>query len=144
MLAVSLAAKAEAKRRAPRALARLFARDPEKLSASDREYLSELWGWNTELERAYELAQGFSRMMRKRDLEMLDGWLEKAFNSDSPELRGFAEGLRSDYEAVRAALCERWSNGQVEGQINRLKLLKRQMYGRANLDLLKRRTVGAA
>jgi transposase len=75
---------------------------------------------------------------------MLDGWLEEASNSDSPELRGFAESLRDDYDAVRAALCERWSNGPVEGQIHRLKLLKRQMCGRANLDLLKRRAVGAA
>jgi transposase len=140
----TLKAKAEAKRRAPRPLAPLFARDPEKLSASDREYLGELWGWNSELERAYELAQGFSRMLRERDPEMLDGWLEEASNSDSPELCGFAEGLRGDYGAVRAAFSERWSNGQVEGQIHRLKLLKRQMYGRANLDLLKRRAVGAA
>jgi transposase len=75
---------------------------------------------------------------------MLDGWLQEASNSVSPELCGFGEGLRGDYDAVRAALCERWSNGQVEGQINRLKLLKRQMYGRANLDLLKQRAVGAA
>jgi transposase len=141
----TLKAKAEAKRRAPRALARLFGRDPEKLSAADREYLRELWGLNPELERAYELAQGFSRMLRERDPEMLDRWLEEASESDSPELlRSFAEGLRADQDAVRAALCECWSNGQVEGQINRLKLLKRQMYGRANLDLLKRRAVGAA
>jgi transposase len=65
-------------------------------------------------------------------------------NSDSPELRCFAEGLGGDYGAVRAAFSERWSNGPVEGQIHRLKLLKRQIYGRVNLDLLKRRAVGAA
>jgi transposase len=140
----TLKAKAEARRRKPRLVARLFARDPEKLCASDREYLCKLGGLNSELERAYELAQGFSRMLRERHPEMLDGWLKDASESDSPELCSFAEGLRSDYEAVREALCERWSNGQVEGQINRLKLLKRQMYGRANLDLLKRRTMGAA
>jgi transposase len=140
----TLKAKAEAKRRAPRPLARQFARAPEKLSASDREYLGELWEWNSELKRAYELAQGFSRMLRERDPEMLDGWLEEASASRSPELCSFAEGLHEDYAAVRTALSERWSNGQVEGQINRLKLLKRQMYGRANLDLLKRRAVVAA
>ena len=83
-------------------------------------------------------------MVRERDPEMLDGWLKEVSESDSPELCSFAEGLRGDYAAVRAALCESWSNGQVEGQINRLKLLKRQMYGRANLDLLRRRVVGAA
>jgi transposase len=140
----TLQVKAEARRRKPRSVARLFTRDPEKLSAADREYLHELWRLNSEVKRAYELAQGFSRMLRERHLEMLDGWLEEALGSTSPELRSFAEGLRSDYEAVRAAFCERWSNGQVEGQINRLKLLKRQMYGRASLDLLKRRAMGAA
>ena len=106
--------------------------------------MRELGGLNTEVKRAYQLAQGFSRMVRERQPEMLDGWLEEASKSDSPELRGFAESLCSDYGGVLAALCERWSNGQVEGQIYRLKLLKRQMYGRANLDLLKRRAVGAA
>lgn len=54
-------------------------------------------------------------MVRERDPEMLDGWLEEASASRSPELQGFAEGLRSDHGAVRAALSERWSNGQVEG-----------------------------
>ena len=140
----TLKAKTEARRRAPRLLARLFVRDPAELSAADREYLRVLEDLNQEVAAAYELAQGLSRMLRGRNPEMLDGWLEEASESDSPELRCFAKGLRSDYEAVRAALCERWSNGQVEGQINRLKLLKRQMYGRANLDLLKRRAVGAA
>jgi transposase len=140
----TLEAKAEAKRRAPRPLARLFGRDPEKLCAADREYLRELWGLNSELERAYGLAQGFSRMLRGRHPEMLDGWLEEASDSASPELRSFAEGLRDDHDAVQAALCERWSNGQVEGQIHRLKLLKRQMYGRASFTLLKARVLYAA
>jgi transposase len=140
----TLKAKTEARRRTPRLLARLFMRDPDELSAADREYLRVLEDLNQEVAAAYELAQGFSRMLRGCHPKMLDGWLQEASNSVSPELRGFAEGLRGDYGAVRAALCERWSNGQVEGQINRLKLLKRQMYGRANLDLLKQRAVGAA
>ena len=56
-------------------------------------------------------------------------------------LSSFARGLRSDQAAVAAALQKPWSNGQTEGQINRLKTLKRQMYGRANIDLLKARLV---
>lgn len=83
-------------------------------------------------------------MVRERYPEMLDGWLEEASASRSPELSGFAEGLRGDYGAVRATLSEHWSNGQVEGQINRLKLLKRQMYGRASFALLKARVLYAA
>jgi transposase len=75
---------------------------------------------------------------------MLDGWLKEALGSVSPELRGFADGLRADHDAVRTALCEEWSNGQVEGQINRLKLLKRQMYGRASFTVLKQRVLHAA
>lgn len=61
-----------------------------------------------------------------------------------PEMRRFAAGIRQDYAAVAAALQYAWSNGQVEGQINRLKLIKRQMYGRAKLDVLKARLLYAA
>ena len=59
------------------------------------------------------------------------------------ELRTFATGLKSDYEAVKAALTTHWSNAQLEGQVNRLKLIKRQMYVRAKLDLLRRRVLHA-
>jgi transposase len=64
------------------------------------------------------------------------GWLLQAEPSGVPELRGFARGLRQDEEAVLAAFRLPWSQGQVEGQINRLKALKRSRYGRASLDLL--------
>ena len=60
------------------------------------------------------------------------------------ELGGFAAGLRQDKEAVRAAIVEPWSNGPVEGQVNRLKLIKRSMYGRAKFDLLRQRVLLAA
>lgn len=53
----------------------------------------------------------------------------------------FAAGIRQDYAAVQAALATHWSNGQTEGQVNRLRFLKRQMYGRANFDLLRRRVL---
>ncbi len=74
---------------------------------------------------------------------MLDGRLEEASAGRSPGLGSFAEGLRVDRDAVQAALLKHWSNAQVEGQIHHLKVLKRQIYGRANLDLLKRRAVAA-
>ncbi|MFA9435064.1 MAG: transposase, partial [Deltaproteobacteria bacterium] len=57
-------------------------------------------------------------------------------------LKGFANGITKDGDAVRAALSLEWSNGQVEGQVNRLKLIKRKMYGRANFDLLRKRVLG--
>ena len=80
-------------------------------------------------------------MIRNRDAAALAGWLAAAANSD---LASFVRGLRADEAAIAAALRENWYNGQTEGQINRLKTLKRQMYGRANLDLLKARLVVAA
>lgn len=80
-------------------------------------------------------------MVKERRPERLDDWLDAA---EQTELESFARSLRKDYEAVRAALSYEWSNGQVEGQIHGLKLVKRQMYGRANFDLLKQRVLAAA
>jgi transposase len=61
-----------------------------------------------------------------------------------PELKAFARGLEQDRAAIEAALREEWSNGQTEGQVHRLKLLKRQMYGRAKFDLLRAKVLFAA
>ena len=72
-------------------------------------------------------------------------WKTKASDPAVPtELRSFALSLEADEKAVRAALATEWSNGQVEGQVNRLKTIKRQMYGRANFDLLRQRVLSAA
>ena len=79
--------------------------------------------------------------MRHRDLEGFDRWLSQARVCEVIELRRFAAGLEADLSAVRAAFHSHWSSGQVEGQINRLKYLKRQMYGRAKLDLLRIRVL---
>ena len=89
---------------------------------------------------ARHLLERFQAMIRKRDPSGLDNWLDDA---SSGALASFARGLRGDQPAVTAALSLPWSNGQTEGQINRLKTLKRQMYGRANIDLLKARLVAA-
>src|SRR5205823_5223030 len=71
--------------------------------------------------------------------ERLEGWLTRATSSAVEALRRFAQGLHDDYAAVQAGVTVPWSNGPVEGHINRLKMLKRQMFGRAHLDLLSRR-----
>ena len=68
----------------------------------------------------------------------------EAGRSGVAEFRSFANGITSDLQAVRAALAYEWSQGQVEGQVNRLKLVKRQMYGRGKLDLLRARVLYAA
>lgn len=80
-------------------------------------------------------------MLRNRQVEKLDDWLRQATTSGVRELRRFALGLVQDEAAVRAALSQKWSNGQVEGQVTKLKLLKRQMYGRAKFDLLRARVL---
>ena len=77
-------------------------------------------------------------------LEALEAWLHDARACGVPAVETFAAGLEQDGAAVRAALTTRWSSGQAEGQITRLKLLKRQMYGRAGFDLLRRRVLLAA
>ncbi|CAN92267.1 putative transposase [Sorangium cellulosum So ce56] len=71
-------------------------------------------------------------------------WLEQAKASSLAEFRDFAAGLCRDECAVRAALTERWTNGQTEGQVTKLKMLKRQMYGRASVGLLRQRLLLAA
>jgi transposase len=93
---------------------------------------------------AYRLTQEFAAMVRGLEGEKLDEWLEKADASEAAVLRHFAKGLRKDLSAVRAGLTESWSNGPVEGFVHKLKLVKRQMYGRAGFALLRRRVLGAS
>lgn len=95
-----------------------------------------------ELTEALELAATFQAMARKETAPALGEWLERAEKA-CPEIRRFAEGVRQDEAAVQEALSGPWSNGPVEGQVNRLKAIKRQMYGRAGLALLRARVVHA-
>ncbi len=90
-------------------------------------------------ERARGLARRFLTLVRERDHAALTSWGEDVEQSNVSELRGFAAGLHRDWAAVSAGLELPWSNGQTEGQVNRLKLLKRQMYGRASFALLRHR-----
>jgi transposase len=80
-------------------------------------------------------------MIRDRQPEALALWLKTVCESGIGALSRFAKGLQQDFEAIKAALCLPWSNGQTEGQVNRLKLIKRQMYGRAKFDLLRKRVL---
>ncbi len=90
---------------------------------------------------AYALGQRFADMVRKRQSELLLPWLADVGESRISPLMGFAKGIKQDLAAVTNALSLPWSNGQTEGQVNRLKLIKRQMYGRANFDLLRKRVL---
>jgi transposase len=94
-----------------------------------------------ELEPVAEAVRVFAQLLRGGDSARLTPWLEAVAKTD---LGGFATGLRQDEAAVRAAIAEPWSSGPVEGQVNRLKLIKRSMYGRAGFDLLRQRVLHAA
>jgi transposase len=94
-----------------------------------------------ELSEPISLAQAFLKLVRQRLPEQLDGWLTDARNSSIKAFSSFAKGLKEDYDAVKAGVTLEVSNGQVEGQNNRLKMLKRQMFGRAGLDLLSKRFI---
>lgn len=89
--------------------------------------------------RVMEFANEFQRIVRERRISDLEGWLGRAVASGLPQVVGFAQGLRQDRAAVEAALTYEWSNGQLEGQISKLKALKRAMFGRAKFDLLRAR-----
>jgi transposase len=96
------------------------------------------------IDLACRLAQAFAQMVRDRQGVQLDAWSAGVKASGIGELNRFAAGLLTDEAAVRAGLTLVWSNGQVEGNVNRLKLIKRQMYGRATFDLLRQRVLHAA
>ncbi len=87
------------------------------------------------------LAHAFRALVRTHDVAALGRWLDEAAQSELPELGGFAAGLRADRAAVEAGITLPWSQGQVEGQVNRLKTLKRAMYGRATFELLRIRVL---
>ena len=82
-------------------------------------------------------------MVRERQVAALDLWLADAEESGIKELRNFAQSLRRDYDPVKAALTTEWNNGQTEGHVNRLKMIKRTMFGRAGFELLRNRVLAA-
>ena len=139
-----LVAVAPCRELTPRSAAWTVLRREERRSAQDSEVLADLRRYDPELDEAVTLAEAFIGMVRNRAPDRLDPWLKQALRSTLRPLRSFAKHLSADYDAVRAAVTLGWSNGPVEGQINRLKMLKRTMYGRAGLDLLSRRFLLAA
>jgi transposase len=121
----------------------LFVSRPEKLDEKQRKLVEHIRKGHRDLETAYQLSQGFVTMLAERRDKDLDTWLTQAEGSGLPEFKKLANGIRHDYAAVRAAFSSQWSNGQVEAQVNCLKLQKRQMFGRAKFDLLRLRVLHA-
>lgn len=130
--------------RSPRQVKWLLLRKAEELSEADATYRRALFRLAPRLSALSALGQDFVRLIQERTSKNLLPWLERAKCCPYEEVQSFALGLEKELSACQAALTEPWSTGQVEGQITRLKLIKRQGYGRANLDLLRLRMVYAA
>ncbi|NBJ13879.1 ISL3 family transposase [Microvirga arsenatis] len=128
--------------RAPsaRTIARLMTVGRDKLSKSETILVAAIEGGVPQLVDARGIVAAFQAMIRKKSLVDLEPWLEQARSS---LVAPFANGIVKDRAAVSAAITSPWSNGQTEGQITKLKLVKRQMYGRGKLDLLQARVIGA-
>ncbi|MFF0146967.1 transposase [Amycolatopsis sulphurea] len=116
-------------------------RHPEDLDADEHRQLADIRSRSPHLDRLAEHIKAFATMMVHRQGEDLDTWLFTVEADDQPDLRSFAIGIRRDHDAVTAGLTLLYSSGKVEGNVNRLKAIKRQMYGRAKLDLLRKRVI---
>ena len=123
-----------------RVLARLMTSARDGLARSEAILVAVIEDQVPDLVAARQAIGQFQSMIRSKSAENLGVWLASAKDS---LVSSFANGVERDFSAVRNAIVSPWSNGQTEGQITRLKLIKRQMYGRAKLDLLQARLIGA-
>jgi transposase len=121
-----------------------WVRRREKRKPDEQSRLDAIRAGSDELATALDLADEFAALIRNQSSATLSDWLIRGEACSNQELRRFAEGIRRDEAAVLAAVTQRWSNGPVEGHINRLKTVKRQMYGRAGFVLLRARVINAA
>lgn len=119
----------------------LLCKKEEDLPEKDKVLVQDICEKSQDVQEARRLALQFRDIMEKKQGHLLKSWISEVVASPLRELKGFAQGLLSDYQAVENALTLPWSNGQVEGQINKLKTIKRQMYGRASFELLRKRMI---
>jgi transposase len=131
-------------RPSPRQLSFEWVRRPEDRKPNEQRRIDAIRAGSDQLAAALGLADQFADLLRRRSCEALSDWLVKGEASCFPEIRGFVDGIRRDEAAVQNAVTETWSNGPVEGHVNRLKMIKRHMYGRAGFRLLKARTMNVA
>jgi transposase len=128
----------------PRALRWLLSRKRKDLDQEEQSRLEQLLSLSPQVETLYVLLQAFLKMVSERKHRDLRSWMGQAIESGIPELGSFVNGIERDYDAVHAALRLPWSQGITEGKVNKLKTLKRVMYGRAGFPLLRQRLLYAA
>ena len=124
---------------APRHVAYLLSKPESELTAEQQQEVDWFCQSFPDLAAAYRLAQEFGKIVREHLPDQFTEWLEKAASSELTDFRNFAASLVRDKDAITAALTTSWSSGPVEGHVNRLKLIKREMFGRGKLDLLEKR-----
>ena len=135
-------ADAESLTRIPsaRTIARLLTTSTDNLTKSETVTIAAIESGIPLLVTARDIIADFHLMIRRKAENQLAPWIDRARDS---LVSSFGNGVAKDIQAVRAAIVSPWSNGQTEGQITKLKLVKRQMYGRGKLDLLQARLIGA-
>jgi transposase len=135
---------ARAQALSPRSLRWLLTRERKDLSQEEQAQLDQLLAISEEVQTIHVLLHDFLDIVRKREHKPLRPWMEKATDSSIPEWKSFAAGIERDYDAVKEALRLPWSQGGTEGKVNKVKTIKRQMYGRAGFPLLRQRLLHAA
>lgn len=123
----------------PREIRWLLAKHREDLDEGELAELDRLLQSSEEVRDIGSFLHQFLNMVRQRRPEQLRPWMEAALKSNIPEMKSFVAGIERDYDAVKAALCLPWSQGITEGKVNKLKTLKRVMYGKAGFALLRQR-----
>ncbi|WP_435863393.1 ISL3 family transposase [Streptomyces mirabilis] len=113
--------------------------NPGHLAETDTAELKEIRAACPHLDATTRHVRDFADMMRNLRGEELPAWMDRVLADDLPALHSLVNGMKRDLDAVTAGLSTHWSSGQVEGQVTRIKLIKRKGYGRANLDLLRKR-----
>ncbi|NCF69200.1 MAG: hypothetical protein GWP61_24855 [Chloroflexi bacterium] len=119
----------------------ILVKDRSQLNEQEKAALERMMAADKQVEVTAQLSERFVKMVKQQESDKLEQWLKDAVASSVRSLISFANGIRQDYSAVHNALSSIWSNGQVEGQVNRLKFIKRIMCGRANFDLLRKRVL---
>jgi transposase len=123
----------------PSQLRWLLVKKREELNETQQRELARLLEGSEAVHMLHRLQHAFLQMLRQRQAERLDAWMKEARSSGIKELQSFVAGIERDYQAVKACLSFQWSQGAVEGTVNKLKVHKRLMYGRVGFPLLRQK-----
>ncbi|MFI1690862.1 transposase [Streptomyces sp. NPDC020794] len=113
-------------------------RHPSTLSEEEHRHLKAILARCPEPEATHQHIRDFGEILTCRLSTLLPDWIDAVVGDDLPELTGFACGMHNDFDAVTAGLTPEWSSGGTEGAVNRIKKIKRQLYGRAEFELLRK------